>query len=268
VDLLPALLLIAAVGAVAGILAGLLGIGGGLVLVPALFWVYSHLGFPADAVMQFALGTSLASILFTGFSSVRAHHAQGAVCWDLVGLMAPALLLGAFAGSFLADAIGSAGLMRLFGVFAAVIGIRMLLPSRPASEDGNCGKSVAKPVHVAGGGVIGLASALFGIGGGSLCVPYLNAVGVRIQQAVATSAACGVPIAIAGALGYVVTGWQQPAPAGAVGYVYLPGLAAIVLASMPMAGIGARLAHRLPAVTLKRIFAVILLLVAADFLLA
>lgn len=267
-ELFPALLLMAAVGAVAGVLAGLLGIGGGLVLVPALFWVYSHLGFPADAVMQFALGTSLASILFTGFSSVRAHHRAGAVCWDLVGLMAPALLLGAFAGSFVADAIGSEGLMRLFGFFATVIGVRMLLPSRASSEDGDCGKRVGKPAHIAGGAFIGVASAIFGIGGGSLCVPWLNAMGVRMQQAVATSAACGVPIAIAGAAGYILTGWQQPAPAGAVGYVYLPGLAAIVLASMPMAAVGARLAHRLPALTLTRIFALILLLVAADFLLA
>lgn len=267
-ELSSALIALVVVGAGAGLLAGMLGIGGGLVLVPAMVWVFSGLGFPADSIMQFALGTSLASILFTGWSSVRSHHEAGAVRWNLVALMAPALMAGAFAGSFAAHLLGSAWLMRLFGVFAALIGLRMLF-----SSSGSAGalerpeRPVPAVVHVGSASVIGVASAIFGIGGGSLIVPYLSAAGIRMQHAVATSSACGVPIAIAGAVGYIVTGWHQQVPAGAVGYVYLPGLAAIVLASMPMAHIGARVAHHLPATTLRRIFAALLLIVAADFLL-
>lgn len=271
-ELLPALGAIAATGALAGLLAGLLGIGGGLVLVPALAWVFAQMGFPAHAVMQFALGTSLASILFTGLSSVRAHHHRGAVRWQLVGLMAPALMIGAFAGSHLAHWLGGEWLMRLFGVFAALLGLQMLRPSRNAVGDPDEATLRERPLpgiaHAGAAGLIGIASAIFGIGGGSLTVPYLHAVGIRMQQAVATSSACGVPIAIAGAAGYVLTGLgQHDWPAGAAGFVYLPGLAAIVVASMPMALVGAHLAHRLPASTLRRVFALVLLLVAADFLL-
>jgi len=199
---------------------------------------------------------------------VRSHHAMGAVRWQLVGVMAPGLMIGALAGSYVADLLGSAWLMRLFGIFAALIGLRMLFGQGRADVVPVAERRVPHVVHAGVAGSIGVASAIFGIGGGSLVVPYLNGIGIRMQQAVATSSACGVPIAIAGAGGFMLTGWQQPGlPAGSAGYVYLPGLAALVLASMPMAGIGARLAHRLPAATLRRLFALILMVVAADFLL-
>lgn len=265
------LLATAAVGAVAGLLAGLLGVGGGLVIVPALVWVYARQGFPESLLMQAALATSLASILFTGLSAVRAHHARGAVRWDLVGMLAPTLMLGAFAGSHVAHRMTSDLLMMLFGTFAAVIGLQMLL-GRAAPQDTGLpaapARQVGKAVHLAVGLLIGVASAFFGIGGGSLTVPYLSAVGVRMQQAVATSSACGIPIAVAGSIGFILAGWSRAdLPAGSAGYVHLPSLVAIVMASVPAARLGANLAHRLPAATLRRVFAVLLLLVATEFLL-
>lgn len=275
IDILPVLLVCALVGAVAGMLAGLLGIGGGLVIVPALVWVYTAQGFDAAIIMPIAVATSLASILFTGMSSVRAHQARGAVHWPVVGMLAPALMLGAFAGSHLAAAIGGYWMMRLFGIFAALIGLRMLLQRADTAEVDTAVVPPAmqmpyrrRSADSVAGFAIGVAAAVFGIGGGSLVVPYLSATGLRMQQAVATSSACGIPIAVAGAAGFIVAGWSNPhLPSGSVGYVHIPSLTALVLASIPMAGMGAGLAHRLPATALRRGFAILLLLVAADFLL-
>lgn len=258
-------------GALAGLLGGMLGIGGGLVIVPALVWVYGIHDVPPALAMQLAVATSLASILFTGFSSVRAHHRRGAVRWDIVRVMAPALVAGALGGTLLAEYLGGVWMMRAFGVFAAVMGLQMLLAR--AHGPSQAGRSLApamgdaRGLHSVAAGVIGVASSLFGIGGGSLLVPWLHYTGVRLQESVASSSACGMPIAAAGALGFVLAGWQRAdLPAAALGYVHLPVLAALVVASMPMARIGVSLAHRLPAVSLRRLFAVLLLVVAADFL--
>ncbi len=276
-------------GALAGFLAGLLGVGGGMVIVPVLVYVYASSGFPIDAIMQFSLATSLASIFFTGLSSARAHHARGAVRWDIVRLMAIPLVFGAFAGAWLADALGSAWLMSLFGIFAVLIAARMWfardnhaktsadtheiesknLTELPSPElpthRSDCEENGSR--HVVAGGVIGVASAVFGIGGGSLTVPWLHRSGLRMQNAVATSAACGVPIALAAAAGYMVVGqMRNDLPAMTLGYVHLPSLLLLVIASTPMAALGAHAAHRLPAGTLRRVFAAMLLLVALDFL--
>ncbi len=259
-------------GALAGLLGGMLGIGGGLVIVPALVWVYGIHGVTPALAMQLAVATSLASILFTGFSSVRAHHRRGAVRWDLVRVMAPALVAGALAGTALAEYIGGEWMMRAFGVFAAVMGLQMLLarahPQHMESATGTASSiGGARGLHAVAAIVIGVASALFGIGGGSLLVPWLHHAGVRLQQAVASSSACGMPIALAGAIGFIVAGWQRAdLPAASLGYVHLPVLVALVVASMPMARVGVLLAHRLPAATLRRVFALLLLVVAADFL--
>lgn len=267
-DLLPALLLSAVTGTVAGLLAGLLGVGGGLVIVPALVWIFGSLHFPPDSLMQFALATSLASILFTGASSVIAHNRRGAVRWDLVWRLAPFLVIGTLAGSHFADGLGSERLMQVFGLFALLMGVRMLWRSQGSVADGASERPFPATGHAVVGGLIGIASALFGIGGGSLTVPYLSALRVRVQEAVATSSACGMPIAVGGTVGYVMAGWgRADLPAGALGYVHLPALAAIAVASVPMATVGVRLAHRLPAQRLKQLFALILLAVAADFLL-
>lgn len=257
-----------ATGAVAGLLAGLLGVGGGLVMVPALVVLLAKAGTPPALVMQMALATSLGTIFFTGISSVRAHHALGAVRMDLVRQLAPMLLLGSFAGTFVADALGSARLELLFGLFAAAIGLRMLF-----AKAGKAGghdvpeRAAARGAHPLAGTAIGVASALFGIGGGSLTVPWLTRFHVRMQQAVATSAACGLPIAMAAGTGYIIAGWEKPGlPAASLGYIHLPSLLALAVASVPMAKVGARLAHRLPAAILKKVFAAVLLLVAGNFL--
>lgn len=259
-------------GALAGLLGGMLGIGGGLVIVPALVWTYGIHGVAPALAMQLAVATSLASILFTGFSSVRAHHRRGAVRWDLVHVMAPALVAGALAGTALAEYIGGEWMMRAFGVFAAVMGLQMLVArARPqyaaTSTTGVPPVRRSRNLHSMAAGVIGVASALFGIGGGSLLVPWLHYTGVRLQEAVGSSSACGMPIAVAGALGFMLAGWERPdLPPASLGYVHLPVLAALVVASMPLARVGASLAHRLPAATLRRVFAVLLLVVAGDFL--
>lgn len=269
VDLLligPALL----AGALAGLLGGMLGIGGGLVIVPALVWVYDMHGVSVALAMQLSVATSLASIFFTGLASVRAHHRRGAVRWDLVRVLAPALAAGALAGAALAEYMGGQWMMRAFGVFAAVVGLQMLRARAHPRESATAQKPATPGralLHGLAGGVIGVASALFGIGGGSLLVPYLHASGIRLQEAAASSSACGIPIAVAGATGFALAGWGAPqSPAASLGYVHLPVLAALVVTSMPMARLGASLAHRLPAATLRRLFALVLLAVAADFL--
>lgn len=265
--LLPSLLAALLVGALAGLLAGMLGIGGGLVIVPALVWLYAGLDFPATSLMQCALATSLASILFTGTGSVIAHHRRAAVRWDLVRHLAPALMLGAFLGSHIADLIGSEWLMRLFGIFAGVVGLRMLVAGSTRPVPGQPERPVSALFHGLVGSLIGVASAFFGIGGGSLTVPYLNSLHVRMTEAVATSSACGMPIALAGAAGFILSGLgQTDLPEGALGYVHLPTLAALAIGSVPMTAAGVRLAHHLPAGRLKQLFALVLLLVATDFL--
>lgn len=257
-----------AVGSIAGLLGGLLGIGGGLIIVPALVWVYGSLNFPASQVMQFAIATSLASILFTGLSAVRAHHQRGAVRWDLVKWLAPSLIVGAFTGSQIAHAISGQLLMKMFGVFAILLALQLLFAKN--TEGMAAVGSPYQPtrlVHSVTGFIIGTASALFGIGGGSLTVPYLRAIGIQMRQAVASSSACGMPIALAGTVGFVFAGWaHEDLPPGSLGYVHFPSLAALVAASVPMAIVGARLAHRLPALHLRRVFALTLLLVATKFL--
>jgi uncharacterized membrane protein YfcA len=248
-----------AVGAASGLLAGLFGVGGGVVIVPALVLIFAHLGMTSEWIPQLAVGSSLATIVGTGAASTLAHHRRHAVRWDLVARLAPGIVLGAGAGAIVAGAIPGAWLTRIFAVFLGYVGLRMLLSRRQAiarRQPGAIGMTLA-------GAGIGALSALVGIGGGTLSVPFLSSRGIDIRQAVATSAACGLPIAMAGALGLIVVGWgREGLPGAATGFVYWPAVAIILLASMPMAPLGARLAHRLPVAALRRAFAVFLLLVA------
>lgn len=249
------------VGAVVGVLAGLLGVGGGLIIVPMLGFCFARLGFRSDSSMHLALGTSLASIAFTSVSSFLAHHRRGAVVWGAVRRIVPGILAGTFCGSFLASQLTTGWLKGFFSVFLVYVAVQMLLDKKPAPSrelPGTLGMSAA-------GGVIGLVSSLVGIGGGSLSVPFLIWCNLTGHRAIGTSAAIGFPIAIAGSVGYLVNGWHAPGlPPGAVGYVYLPALACIVAASVLTAPLGVRLAHRLPVRRLKRIFAVLLIVVGAQ----
>jgi uncharacterized membrane protein YfcA len=251
-------------GLASGLLAGLLGLGGGVVVVPSLMFLFSRLGFAQDWVPHLAVGTSLATIIGTGGASILAHHRRGAVRWDLFARLAPWILVGAWTGSVVAGVLPEQWLQRLFGSFLVLVGVRMLWQRQ---ESGARGPSGRLRMEVAGVG-IGTLSSLVGIGGGTLTVPFLSRRGVDIRQAVATSSAVGLPIALAGTVGFLVAGWGRPGlPPGSSGFVYWPAVAGILVTSVTTAPIGARLAHGLPVGTLKRVFAAVLLAVGVKLLL-
>jgi uncharacterized membrane protein YfcA len=250
-------------GAFTGLVAGLMGIGGGSVMVPLLVMLFTAQGFPVGQVMHMALGTSMATILFTSISSVRAHHLHGAVLWPIVLRITPGILLGTLLGTELASRVPSTWLGLIFTAFICYVAVHMLIGGKTRSERELPGALGTALVGVG----IGAFSCLVAIGGGVLSVPFMTRCNVRIQNAIATSAAIGFPIAFGGALGYIVNGWQLPElPAHSLGFVYLPALLGMVAASVLTAPLGARLAHRLPVPLLKRIFAGILLLLAAKML--
>ena len=247
-------------GAVAGVLAGLLGIGGGLVLVAALVWLLPSQGVPAALAVHVALATALASILLTGLSSARAHHRRGSVLWPTVAWLVPGVLIGGWLGSLLATRLDGSLLRGFIAAYCYVAALQLILDwprarlERPDAPRG-AGYSAA-------GAVIGAISSLVGIGGGSMTVPLLVWRGVRPVRAVGTSSAVGVAIALASASGYALHG---PAagqlPAGSWGYVFLPAAIGIALASVLTAPLGTKIAHKISGLALKRIFAAFLLLV-------
>jgi uncharacterized membrane protein YfcA len=251
------------VGAVAGLCAGLFGVGGGLIVVPALAYIFALLELTSTSLMQLAVGTSLAVIIVTALSSTVAHHRHGAVQWQLVGRIAPFIAAGGLAGAFIASRVPSAHLKLVFAMVEVLIALQMYFEFKPKPArtlPGTMGLGA-----VSGG--IGLISALVGIGGGTMTVPYLTWCNVDIHKAVATSAACGLPIAVAGSLGFV---WLVPhavdLPPHTVGFIYWPALLAIAIASVAVAPLGAKLAHRLSTHHLGRIFALFLLLVGMSML--
>lgn len=254
-----------ALGGLAGFLAGLLGIGGGLLMVPFFAWILPASGMNPALIMQVAVGTSLSVIAFTSLSSALAHHRREGVLWPVFRLLVPGLVLGALAGSAIADVIPSDWLQRIVGVAALLVAIKMMLNLQPPAHHvvpGGVGLFSA-------GGVIGAVSALIGIGGGSLTVPYLNWCNVEMRRAVGTAAASGIPIAWAGALGFIWTGMNETGlPPHSLGYVYLPALLATGIASICLAPLGARAAHALPAAALKKVFAVLLLVIGIRMLIA
>jgi hypothetical protein len=244
-------------------MAGLLGIGGGLVIVPALAWLFTVQGFAADSLMHYAVGTSLATIVPTSISSLLAHHRRGSVHWAAVRYLTPGILVGALAGAWLAGYISSPGLGGLFGVFEILVALHLLAGTEPAPH-----RTLPDAgVMTLAGAVIGGVSALLGIGGGTLTVPFLLWNRVDIRHAVGTAAACGLPIALAGAAGFAAAGLHAAAQPGVnTGFLYWPAVAGIVLTSMLLAPLGARLAHRLPRTVLRRVFALLLALIGAKML--
>ncbi|HUS24191.1 MAG TPA: sulfite exporter TauE/SafE family protein [Candidatus Binatia bacterium] len=246
-------------GAVAGLLAGLFGVGGGLIMVPALAALLPRVGVAESVIMQMAIGTSLAVISATSISSMLAHHRRGGVLWPVFLRFAPGLALGALAGAWAAHLLPGIALRRIVGGGALIVALQMALDARPAaSDDGDAG-GPATLALLAAGSVIGALSSLVGIGGGSLTVPYLTWCRIGMRQAVGTAAACGVPIAWAGAIGFIVAGWDVPGrPAGSLGYVSTSGFLGLAGASVLCAPLGARLAHRLPPKLLKRAFALLI----------
>lgn len=251
-------------GLFAGFFAGLLGIGGGLVMVPMLAMMFAAQAvFPPNEVLHLALGTSVATILFTSISSLRTHHQHGAVLWKVVIQITPGILFGTLLGTLFASKVPAKPLALFFTAFVCLVALQLVLDLKPKASRELPG---AGGVFAVGSG-IGAVSALVAIGGGSLTVPFLTWCNVRVQNAIGTSAAIGFPIAIGSSLGYIYNGWGHAnLPPWSMGFVYLPALVWMVPASMLIAPIGARLAHRLPVSTLKRIFACVLIALAAKML--
>lgn len=251
-------------GTVAGVCAGLFGVGGGLIIVPALVWIFTAYGMPLDVVAHVAVGTALATIILTSISSMSAHHKRGGVRWDIFKNMAKGLVLGSLVGAYVATLINGNALQAIIGVGACLMAVKMLF--FPNKEDLN--KPLPKDYAQMGAGVvIGGMSAIFGIGGGSLTVPYLSHNGVPMKQAVGTSSACGLPIAVAGALGFMWFGRTAVSEfdvSGTWGFVHIGAFVVISVASFIMAKVGAKLAHVLPAQTLKRAFGCLLLVVGVQ----
>jgi uncharacterized membrane protein YfcA len=246
-------------GAIAGVLAGLLGVGGGLVIVATLVWMLPAQGIPEPHAMHVALATSLASIVLTGISSARAHHRRGSVLWPSVRWLVPGLLLGGVLGAAFATTLSGATLRWFVAGFCYLAAAQLAL-GRARTDAGRTDAPASPGLTLAGVG-IGATSAVVGIGGGSLTVPLLVWLGVAPVRAVGTSSACGVAIALASAAGYIGLG-PEPGilPVGSIGYVYLPAALGIAVASILAAPWGTKLAHRLSGTSLRRVFSLFLVL--------
>lgn len=245
-------------GAIAGTLAGLLGIGGGIVIVPIVALLFESQGVEHSLAIKMALGTSLATIIFTAMSSIYTHHRKQAVEWGVFKIMTPWILAGSFAGAWLADILPGTLLYISFIVFLFFVSIQMAISrvSEHRTLPGNYGMKVASVS-------IGTVSALMGVGGGSLTVPFFSYCGVPIKRAIATAAAIGLPIAISGTLGYILGGLNENnLPSGSIGYINLPVFGGVVVASLMFAPLGATLAHKLPDQMLRRIFAIFIFVLA------
>jgi uncharacterized membrane protein YfcA len=250
-------------GVFTGFAAGLLGIGGGMLLVPFITMLLTYKNFPSELIVHMAIATSLATIMFTSLSSVRAHHQRGAVLWPVVKLLAPGILIGSWIGPWIGAQLNSSGLALFFAAFVGLSATQMLLDKKPAAAR----ELPQAPGMLAAGSVIGILSGLVGAGGGFVSVPFMSWCNVKIHNAVATSAALGFPIALAGTLSNIYFGMHVPnLPSGSLGFIYLPALLVVSLASVTTAPLGARTAHALPVKSLKKVFAVVLYLLAAYML--
>lgn len=250
----------ALIGAAAGYLAGFLGIGGGLVTVPALTWVFLRQAETSEHAIHYAVATSLATMLVNSLSSIIAHHRRHAVRWATVRLLLPGLVVGAIAGALLADALAPSGLTLVFAGFAALAGLQLLLSPTIEGEKPLPGNTSTMIVGV----LIGSVSSLVGIGGGSMTGPWLLWHGVRAQTAVATAAACGYPIALAGTVTFVLVGMDVELPGTGLGYVHLPAWLGIVATGVLFAPLGVATVHRLSPRLVKRLFGLVLILVAVN----
>jgi len=250
-------------GAFAGFFAGLLGIGGGSLMVPVLVMLFAAQGFPSGEVMHLALGTSMATIFFTSISSVRTHHAHGAVIWPIVARITPGIIVGTLLGTHVASLVPTKALALIFTLFIGYVSVQMIINLKPQAHRDLPG---ALGTGLVGAG-IGFISCLVAIGGGVLSVPFMTWCNVKMQNAIGTSAAIGFPIALGGAVGYIWNGWGvSNLPAASLGFVYLPAMVGVAAVSVMTAPIGARLTHQLPVKTLKRVFAAILLALAGKMM--
>ena len=252
-----------AIGAAVGFIAGLLGVGGGAMIVAVLAFIFAAKQFLPAVIVHLALGTAMASIVFTSVSSVLAHHGHDAVDWPTVRRMATGIALGSAGGALLAGQLNVLPLALVFTLLIYVLAAQMLFGAKP-KPDGVAQTVVGANAAAA---VMGLVASLTATGGAAMVVGYLVKRGMAIHRAIGTAAAIGWPLSVAGTAGYIVAGWGHDGlPPYAVGYVYLPALAGIVIASMLLAPLGAKLAHRTPGPLLKKIFAALLFVLATKML--
>lgn len=251
-------------GALAGFFGGLFGIGGGTLLVPILWWLFEAQHFPAEQTLHLALGTSLAVIVFTALASLRKHHQHGAVNWAVVRAISPGILIGTLLGATFAALIPARGLSVLFALFVYVAAAQILLELRP-----NAARELPKWMGMTVMGLFtGALSSLVAIGGGTVVIPFLIWCNMPLRHAIGTSSAIGFPVALGGSLGYIAIALgQQNLPAPHLGYVYLPALFWVALASVATASLGAKLAHHLNISVLRKLFALLLLGLASKMLL-
>lgn len=254
-----------AIGAFAGFAAGLFGVGGGTIIVPLLYVVFTQMGYSPDVIMHLALGTSLATIVVTSISSTMAHNKNGAILWPVFKNLAPPMAIGCFAGASIAGILSGTHLQLIIGIFLLWVSYTMFTGAKKAVDTSKPLPSTSKQIGAGTG--IGIASAIFGIGGGSLTVPYLSQNGVVMQKAVGTSAACGLPIAIAGALGFMVVGMKEQIDVpNTIGFVHIYAFLGISIMSFVTAKYGAKTAHALSPAMLKKCFAILLVVIGCFFL--
>lgn len=254
------LLSILALGCTAGFLAGLLGIGGGIILVPGLYYIFTALGLSSDSLMQVCIGTSLAIIVPTGLSSARSHYKRGAVDIDLVKAMGAGIVIGSIIGSIIADMLSSMTLKYIFATAFVILSIIMMANTR--------GKTFfpsmpGKPVTMGISTVIGTISSLIGIGGATLNVPFMSVCNVPIHKAIGTASALGLFISVPATLGFILTGWNETGlPPFSLGYVNLPAFLIIIPASVLVAKLGVHVAHIAPVKLMRQVFAFFMVIVA------
>ncbi len=257
--------LLLALGAFVGVAAGLLGIGGGGIMVPAFTALFIAQDVPDAQLVHFALGTSMASIILTSLASLRAHHTRKGVSWSIVRTMVPGVLLGTFLAALMTKYINTVVLAAFFSLFMLYVAVQMF---RSVNVTPTKSLPGAFTQAIAGAG-IGAVSALVSIGGGSLSVPYLLRHGLEIKNAIGTSAAMGLPIAIAGTIGYVISGWANTSMVGLnLGFVYLPAVVCVSIMSFLTAPIGVNLAYKLPVSQLKKIFGVLVFSISVKMFLS
>lgn len=253
-------------GALAGTLAGLLGVGGGIVVVPMLTLLFRNQHFPSVLIMHMAVGTSLAIMIFTTLSSSYAYYQKNLIIWSLFYRFTPGLLIGAMAGSWIAKHISSENLTIAFAIFMLVIATHMIVQKQITKR-----RPLPDFAHLTmASSLIGIFSGFFGIGGGSMMVPFFTYCDVEMHKATGTSSFCGFPLALMGTISLIATGWDSAiashAPIGSTGFVYWPATLFVAITSVLCAPLGARLAIRLPSRTLRRVFAVVLILTVVNLL--
>ncbi len=261
--MLTTLLAYLAAGTIAGLLAGLFGIGGGIIIIPMLIYVFALQSIPNELTMHLALATSMATIVITSISSFMAHHRRGAVNWFIVRRISPGIVVGTFVGSCLVSSMSTQFLKVFFILFLYFVTLQMAMNKKPKG-----GRDLPGYLGIfTVGNIIGMLSSFVGIGGGTMSVPFMLWCNIPLQQAIGTSAAIGFPIALAGTVGYIFNGLNvENLPNYSFGYVYLPALLGVSLLSVITAPLGVKLAHRLPVFQLKRIFSILLFAVATKML--